>query len=228
MTATTERRLLVGLAAAVYLLVYFSLNNRKPVSPQPERIFTVALGQGDEGLLHVPIHEPSSESSRQPPENDIVQIEAPSLDTYHLPDLAPTRREEAFAVTLPSFHPVQRKTTAFPTGMGRAAGHEGDGSVPGSTSGSADVTDPVEVTTDPPVYPELARKRSLEGSVRLAFDVHTNGATGGITILESSGHPILDEAAMAAVARWTFKSGTQSGQPVISRQIRRFTFRLAP
>ncbi|MEM6961880.1 MAG: energy transducer TonB [Myxococcota bacterium] len=48
-------------------------------------------------------------------------------------------------------------------------------------------------------YPRSARRAGLQGTVIVAIDVVPSGAIRGVTVLRSSTHPILDEAAVAAV-----------------------------
>lgn len=56
----------------------------------------------------------------------------------------------------------------------------------------------------PPVYPRIAVLRNIQGRVLLAVDVSERGAPIEIKIEKSSGHAILDQAAVEAVQRWKF------------------------
>lgn len=60
-----------------------------------------------------------------------------------------------------------------------------------------------------PDYPDYARAHHLTGSgiVVVTVDLRT-GYVESARILKSSGHRILDEAALAAFRRWRFKPGT--------------------
>ena len=44
-------------------------------------------------------------------------------------------------------------------------------------------------------YPQEARKSNLEGTAMVKVDIGRNGSVIGVTIVESSGHTILDTAA---------------------------------
>ncbi|MDO9105483.1 MAG: energy transducer TonB [Methylovulum sp.] len=58
---------------------------------------------------------------------------------------------------------------------------------------------------NPPTrYPRLAQMRHLEGVVKLQIHVLANGSAGEIKIVNSSGHPILDESAVEQVKSWHF------------------------
>lgn len=54
----------------------------------------------------------------------------------------------------------------------------------------------------PPVYPRLSRVRGESGTVLLRARVETNGTVSEIRIKHSSGHDLLDRAAVAAVRDW--------------------------
>jgi TonB family protein len=55
-----------------------------------------------------------------------------------------------------------------------------------------------------PAYPMLARRRGLEGTVRLEVRVSAEGIPTAVKVRESAGHEALDEAAMTAVWHWRF------------------------
>ena len=66
----------------------------------------------------------------------------------------------------------------------------------------------------PPPYPQVARKRGFQGVVVLEVLVDQNGNAADLRVLSSSGHPILDRTAMAAVKHWTFEPGTRGEKKV--------------
>lgn len=66
----------------------------------------------------------------------------------------------------------------------------------------------------PPPYPRIARRRGYEGVVILSVEVRNNGTVGGITLKESSGHSILDAAALKTVKKWKFQPGVRSDVPI--------------
>lgn len=50
-------------------------------------------------------------------------------------------------------------------------------------------------------YPSQARRRSLEGTAHVAFTISRSGAVSGIRLTRSSGHGLLDQAALDMVRR---------------------------
>lgn len=51
------------------------------------------------------------------------------------------------------------------------------------------------------VYPRLGRRLGWQGKVVVGFDVTPDGGVQGARVVRSSGHPVLDSSALAAVAR---------------------------
>ena len=76
------------------------------------------------------------------------------------------------------------------------------------------VVSPQAVPSDcpPPVYPRLAQRRGWTGTVVLLVDVAADGSVTGVSIESSSGHDILDKAALTAVRGWRFRPGTLGGR----------------
>jgi TonB family protein len=77
-----------------------------------------------------------------------------------------------------------------------------------------------------PSYPETARRRGYEGTVRLAVEVLASGKVGGIRIKRSSGYEILDHSALKAVKEWSFIPAQFAGIPITSTVIVPITFQL--
>jgi protein TonB len=63
-----------------------------------------------------------------------------------------------------------------------------------------------------PVYPELARRARVSGIVVLEVTVDEEGTVTEVRVLR--GHPLLDEAAAAAVRQWRYSPTLLSGEPV--------------
>lgn len=62
-----------------------------------------------------------------------------------------------------------------------------------------------------PPYPRKARRLGYEGLVMLKVLINENGRVDDLTVLESSGHTVLDRAASSAVRKWLFEPGTEGG-----------------
>ena len=65
-----------------------------------------------------------------------------------------------------------------------------------------------------PSYPMVARRMGWQGRVVLNVEVLANGLPGQIKLQQSSGHDVLDNAAIKAVSGWRFVAARQNGQAV--------------
>jgi len=66
---------------------------------------------------------------------------------------------------------------------------------------------PIVGKNQPPTYPTIARRRSWEGTVLLGIDCDAEGVVQFVSVVRSSGHEVLDDAAVAAVRQWRFAAG---------------------
>ncbi len=69
----------------------------------------------------------------------------------------------------------------------------------------------------PPAYPMAARRMGWQGRVVLNVEVLATGLPGQIAVQQSSGHQVLDDAALQAVRGWRFVAARQGGQVVSQR-----------
>ena len=84
----------------------------------------------------------------------------------------------------------------------------------------------VDAENAPPTYPRIARRRGWEGEVWLRFSIDASGAVTDVHLLRSSGHEVLDRAALAAAQDWTFTPALRDGSPVASERDLPVEFRL--
>jgi TonB family protein len=69
-----------------------------------------------------------------------------------------------------------------------------------------------------PVYPDIARRMAISGTVKLVVVVSPNGAVKSTKVL--GGHPLLVTAAEEAVKKWKFEAASEESSGVVE-----FTFR---
>ena len=62
-----------------------------------------------------------------------------------------------------------------------------------------------------PAYPRHAREMGWEGTVLLRMEIGADGRVGQLNVQRSSGHRLLDQAAIAAAQRWRFAPETDGG-----------------
>lgn len=78
----------------------------------------------------------------------------------------------------------------------------------------------------PPPYPVDAIRLRLEGVVMLQLRITAAGNVEDVQLIQSSGHRLLDEAAIKAVAQWKGEPAKRWGRPVESVERLPIRFRL--
>lgn len=78
----------------------------------------------------------------------------------------------------------------------------------------------------PPSYPLEAVRQRLEGVVFLRLKITKQGKVANVELIKSSGHQILDTAAINAVAKWHGQPAKKWGLPVTSTERLPVRFRL--
>ena len=70
------------------------------------------------------------------------------------------------------------------------------------------------VSQPEPEYPEVARRISLHGTVKLKLWIAPAGNVSRVEYI--GGHPVLAESAMAAVKKWTYKKGPKETTQIVA------------
>jgi protein TonB len=106
------------------------------------------------------------------------------------------------------------------TVQGPAKGRTGGTGTPGTEHAfglGGDAAIPHYAENAPPGYPSRARRDGMEGTVILSVEVLPDGTAGNLKVKQSSGHSLLDDAAVEAVKAWRFQPATRQSRPVTSR-----------
>lgn len=93
------------------------------------------------------------------------------------------------------------------TGAGRGTGS-------GTGDGSGPTRGPRVIDGIRPDYPESARVKGWEGTVKLQILVNKEGLVEDVRMVASSGHVELDQVAQRTVRMWRFSPALQKGVPV--------------
>lgn len=78
----------------------------------------------------------------------------------------------------------------------------------------------------PPAFPAEAIRNRWEGVVMLRLRIAKSGKVEKVEVIGSSGHPLLDQAAVKAVSRWRGKPALRWGQAIESVETLPIRFRL--
>jgi TonB family protein len=65
----------------------------------------------------------------------------------------------------------------------------------------------------PPVYPEIARRMNITGTVRMMVVVSPSGAVKNTKVV--GGHPLLVTAATEALKRWKFEPASEESSGIV-------------
>lgn len=64
-----------------------------------------------------------------------------------------------------------------------------------------------------PVYPELARRMNVSGTVKVEIVIAANGTVKSAKAL--GGHPVLIDSALEAVKRWKYEAGSEDTTQIV-------------
>jgi serine/threonine-protein kinase len=87
-----------------------------------------------------------------------------------------------------------------------------------------DVVDPKCIECPGVGYPEMARRKKLEGSVQVSFIITETGEVQDVQV-EESGGKLFDQAVIDTIKTWRHEPATKNGVRVKVRWRKRFTFR---
>jgi protein TonB len=157
---------------------------------------------------------------------------SPMIPETEAPETLSADPEDAFAPAKPAGEPPLPAETPplsaeNPASATHSAGHPNPGisaiATPGETISDAK---PRYKNNPRPGYPDIARKRNAQGTVVILALVNEKGSVEEAWVESSSGHVILDNAAISAVKSWDFEPGRHGDHPVKSHVILPITFQL--
>jgi protein TonB len=177
-------------------------------------------------------------SRPKPPPAPFILVDrpAPSQPDPVLP--APATRDQPITVAVPApeWQVAEPEPVVLPPApQGPAAGLEaatGTGAsaepVMPPPAGPSRSARPLPGTALQPPYPMAARLLGEEGVVVISVAIDANGRVTGASLVRSSGHERLDQAALAqALKRWRFQPALAGGKPVASTRTFSIRFNLA-
>jgi len=88
------------------------------------------------------------------------------------------------------------------------------------------ITDSEFIRKTTPEYPQLAIDENIQGSVTVRITVGPDGRVEEAVIVQSSGSPILDDAALKATYDSAFRAPLADGKPTTRQYLIIYTFSL--
>jgi len=146
-----------------------------------------------------PVVEPTPPPPSKPLQKTVTTVETPPVKTE---EAAPAPPDPAPAVQSNDNAPSAPNATAESS----------------NTTGTPGVTSPAftDLNSCKPQYPQAALMAEQTGTVRVKFIIGTDGNLVNASVLKSSGHKLLDKAAIDGLSRCKFKAAMQDGNPVQS------------
>lgn len=147
------------------------------------------------------------------PESELEPEPVPMAQPAPAPTPAKPAPAAAEARPLPRRIPSAAASAAASSGAPSASAGSGGVGVPQAAAPSS--PEPLgALANKSPQYPKLARQRGQEGAVTLRVEVSAEGQALSVTVLTSSGHSLLDKAAVDAVKKWRFSPARKNGAPI--------------
>jgi protein TonB len=159
-----------------------------------------------------------------------VPASVPEPEPEPPPVVAPTPKPVAqVPIPKPSPEPVKKKRIAKPRPMVKPVAQPqpvevAASRVPAVESEPAIVDLPVilpradaaYLKNPPPKYPRIMLRRGIEGTVLVSAQVFDDGRCHHVKLKESSGHRLLDEAALSAVKSWQFVPARKGDMNIVA------------
>ncbi len=85
---------------------------------------------------------------------------------------------------------------------------------------------PVPVRQFRPVYPFMARRQGITGTVTVRFLVNSSGTVENISVVSSKPEGVFDQAVKDCIIKWRFKPGIYEGKAVATWVVVPISFKL--
>lgn len=163
----------------------------------------------------------------QPPQPQTPQPPTPPTPTA----AAPSATLPALDLPVPSLSgSVAVNSAPTPSLTGLTAGAAPSAPAPaasdtGGQAGGAE-SEVMPLNDVVPKYPDSAKRRGIEGHVKLAFTINRNGTVENVRVLEASPKNVFEREARGAAVRWRFAPRTEGGLAVAREAVKTLYFRL--
>jgi protein TonB len=212
-----------------------------PVPPEPEQTYVeVVLAEAPPSLLAAPAvvapppppevkPPPVPEPPPPPPKEPVPPPPPPKVEVMKLPEPPPPPPAPAPVPTKPVAAPVQVAAAAAPVTTNEGPAVAG----PPAAKGPSETGDKYQRVSAASYkkkskleYPDRAKKENQEGNVLLTLYINEFGGLDKVEVKESSGYPLLDQAAVANEKKSKFNPTYIGNRPVASKAEVPYSFKL--
>lgn len=167
------------------------------VEPPSEKDTQETAQEKEEQQLPKPTKEPPDQKiPDMQPEPTVVEPPSRVIQPEHIKKVIVSHKKKVLQLSPPVF---PKKDTGKETAPAEAAAR------------IIQKASPLYQINPPPKYPRIARRRGYEGTVVLEVFVDESGRPKKVVLFSSSGHTLLDKAALKAVRNWRFQPGRIDG-----------------
>ncbi|MFT0212083.1 energy transducer TonB [Pseudomonas sp. F1_0610] len=167
---------------------------------------------------------------RQQAPEEPQQVTPPTQQSMQPQMQAPTAVSQVIDMSIPNLTSNISISSSTPNLSGLTAGVASAPSAPPANEGGGgspgDDSEVIPLNEVLPVYPDQARRRGIEGYVKLAFTITRDGRVENIRVVDSSPRNVFDREARRAATRWRFAPRTEGGISVDREATKTLQFRL--
>ena len=206
----------IALSIALHVAALYSRGNYTPPEPTMEsgqtvvQLTLIPSTASQAAAQKIPPSEPEPE---QPAEPVILEVPIP---VEPIPELVPVP-EPTIEPTPETPATVKSESSPSIDSMEQNASLQIDKGVTTEATVSGSFR---------PSYPRISQRRDETGTVKLSIQVNADGTVGKVSVLQSSGHQRLDDAAMEGAKKTVFNPAKKFGKNVETTTQLEFTFTL--
>lgn len=184
-----------------------------PYTDMPETPAAAPPGRSLRLVALLPVHAPIPPAPL--PETELPPVDIPETEIAAAEELP----SEVFSMAEELPEPIEHPAAAPRPAPARPAEHRPQGTPPAARAetGERQRTAPAYRYAPRPPYPDALRRRGLSGTVGVRISVSAEGKPTAVDITAPSGHAELDDTTRQWILRrWSFRPGTENGEPVPS------------
>lgn len=161
-------------------------------------------------------HEPAPVKKQEIVKKPVAQPSEPHVSEAVTPQPMSSPRSVE-TINSPSALTASSNTPEHPQDVSMPSAEVTETSVTASSTLPVFITDPdYRSPPRPPTYPQRAVRFGQEGTAMVRAQLSERGDVIDVELRESSGHALLDKAALKAVRQWLFKPATRDGRAVLA------------
>ncbi|MBK5344725.1 energy transducer TonB [Pseudomonas sp. TH49] len=206
------------------VLLWWGYQSDEPITPaQPQEMSIEFAAEAWPAPAPPPEPAPEPEPIEQPvqsPVREDAEAVAP------LPKPAPVKAKPARPKPVPTQKRVEPTQSSAPAATPSAAPAPNPTHEPASLKETAAVSGVAGLGNPAPPYPQMALRRLWEGRVELRINVTAQGRAASVSVTRSSGHELLDDAAVETVRTWKFLPAKHGDTPVSGTATQVIDFKL--